>query len=483
MKVAVVEITYFKESEKVDDIAVEVKNVTTKNLRPSGNEYTNPEKILELYSDENPLPKQKISKKIWASQKLHHYNRLLYLSVGINLLILSIAIFDWHWWEFQSFSLRNISNMAVANLVIAVLVRQQHIVNAIFWICTRPSIHWPLWMRWNMAKVYHLGGIHSGCAASAVVWFCILTASLSYYYFTGLPGVSLATLIISYIVLSILACIVILALPKIRFAFHNVFERAHRFGGWSGIVLSWVFTILFLNDQSAVIYESVNFWGLLLTSITAIIPWLQLRKVKVDVQTPSSHVAIVELNHGKKPFVGSSSAISLNPILEWHAFANITSPNTVGYRLVISRAGDWTSNFIDKPPAHVWVKGIPVAGVGHINKIFSRVVWIATGSGIGPILAHLLHKKRPGYLIWTTRNPRETYGDKLVDEILSVQPNATIWDTTINGKPDMVKLAYSAYTAFNGEAVVCISNKKLTDKVVYGMESRGIPAFGAIWDS
>jgi hypothetical protein len=31
--------------------------------------------------------------------------------------------------------------------------------------------------------------------------------------------------------------------------------------------------------------------------------------------------------------------------------------------------------------------------------------------------------------------------------------------------------------------VICIANQKLTNAVVYGMESRGIPAYGAIWDS
>lgn len=36
---------------------------------------------------------------------------------------------------------------------------------------------------------------------------------------------------------------------------------------------------------------------------------------------------------------------------------------------------------------------------------------------------------------------------------------------------------------FNAEAVCVISNQKLTRKIVYGMTSRGIPAFGAIWDS
>ena len=36
---------------------------------------------------------------------------------------------------------------------------------------------------------------------------------------------------------------------------------------------------------------------------------------------------------------------------------------------------------------------------------------------------------------------------------------------------------------YNAEAVIVISNQKLTREVVYGMESRGISAYGAIWDS
>lgn len=56
-------------------------------------------------------------------------------------------------------------------------------------------------------------------------------------------------------------------------------------------------------------------------------------------------------------------------------------------------------------------------------------------------------------------------------------------DTRKHGKPDMVKLTYRMVKEFNAEAVCIISNQKLTQKVVYGMVSRGIPAFGAIWDS
>jgi hypothetical protein len=44
-------------------------------------------------------------------------------------------------------------------------------------------------------------------------------------------------------------------------------------------------------------------------------------------------------------------------------------------------------------------------------------------------------------------------------------------------------MALDACRAFDAEAVICISNKKLTWQVVRGVEERGIPAYGAIWDS
>lgn len=47
----------------------------------------------------------------------------------------------------------------------------------------------------------------------------------------------------------------------------------------------------------------------------------------------------------------------------------------------------------------------------------------------------------------------------------------------------MIKLIHHVYKEFDAEAVCIISNQPLTQKVVYGLMSRGIPAFGAVWDS
>lgn len=149
----------------------------------------------------------------------------------------------------------------------------------------------------------------------------------------------------------------------------------------------------------------------------------------------------------------------------------------------LHRLGDWTGQFIDDCPSHVWVKGITTSGVARIEVLFKRVVYVATGSGIGPVLPHLLAQQVPFHLIWAIRSPRATYGDALVDEILSVCPDAHIWDTDRHGKPDLAALWLQACSSFDAEAVICISNQKLTRYVVCEMERRGVPAYGAVWDS
>ena len=67
--------------------------------------------------------------------------------------------------------------------------------------------------------------------------------------------------------------------------------------------------------------------------------------------------------------------------------------------------------------------------------------------------------------------------------VLKADPNAVIIDTRTSGRPNMVQITYQLYIESGAEAVFVISNPKLTKKLVYAMESRGVPAFGPIWDS
>jgi hypothetical protein len=418
-----------------------------------------------------------------------HYNRLIVLVVLANLGVLVYGAMRGGWWTGDGINLVAISNLVLLNFSLTILIRQQYVINALFRIATSAPTGWPLSIRWILGKVYHFGGLHVGGALAGTVWYAIFVGSLAYSLAVGLPGVSAGIVAVTAALLLVLVAIGVMALPPIRARHHDAFELSHRFGGWTALLLFWVQTLVFAYDQrgaasfGTALLSSPAFWMLIVLTVSIIIPWLRLRKVPVEIVRPSSHVALTRFNYGVTPFAGSSTSISRSPLREWHAFANIPAPGEVGFRLAISRAGDWTGEFIDDMPSHVWVKGIPTAGVGNIDRLFERVVWVATGSGIGPVLPHLLAQTAPARLVWSTRSPRETYGDEFVDEVLEAEPNATIWDTNEHGRPDLVKLAYEAYTAFDAEAVICISNKKLTWQVVYGMESLGIPAYGAIWDS
>ncbi|PSL53451.1 hypothetical protein B0I31_109241 [Saccharothrix carnea] len=382
-----------------------------------------------------------------------HHNRLAVAVILVNV-VAAFAVDD----------AQALADLVAANVALAVLIRQQHVINLLFRLATSAPTTWPLRVRWTLGKVYHFGGLHVGAAISATAWFAVLAWVLDDA--------------LTWTILALMAAMVVFALPSLRARRHDVFERVHRFAGWAVLVL---FAAHSARQPGFV--GSAQFWLLLLVVISVALPWARLRRVPVRIVRPSRHVALVSFDHGVTPFAGSSTAVSRHPLLEWHSFANVPTPGRTGFRLTISRAGDWTGALIDDLPTHLWVKGVPTAGVGNIDKLFTRVVWVATGSGIGPCLPHLLSGETPARLVWSTRTPRETYGDELVDEIEAVQPDALVWDTVRDGKPDLVELALRAHREFDAEAVICISNKKTTWHVVEQLEARGVPAFGAIWDS
>jgi hypothetical protein len=424
-------------------------------------------------------------RRILKHPRVMHYNRLVALVLAVNIGFAVYGASVAGWWTSAGTDLRAIAMVAQMNLAVAVMFRQQYVVNALAWLLTRPPTSWPLRVRWTLGKYYHFGGVHVGSAVAGTLWYLVLVVSLLCD-----ANVSHAhTAVVTTIVIAF-AVMIVMALPRLRAAQHDRFEVTHRFCGWTALVLVWINTMLFVNthrgDESlgSALIHAPSFWLVALTAGLAIWPWLLLRRVPIIHERPSSHAVILKLDHGVTPAIGSTRPISRHPFVGWHHFANVpAAPGSSGYRMVISRAGDWTSAFVDQPPSRVWVRGIPTMGVANVRKLFTKVVLVATGSGIGPMLGHLLDSSVPSRLVWITKNPRRTYGDQLIDEIEAAQPDATIWDTDERGKPDVLLLAYAAYLESGAEAVVCIANKTVTWEVVHGLERRGIPAFGPIWDS
>ncbi|OED49559.1 hypothetical protein AB838_05720 [Rhodobacteraceae bacterium (ex Bugula neritina AB1)] len=422
-------------------------------------------------------------RRITRHPALMEYRRLAFLVAAVNLAVFTVGLYGGHWLTGDGFALGPIADMALINLSLGILIRQQRVVNALFWLATRIPVSWPLWIRWSAGKVFHFGGLHSGGTVAGTVWFGFLLYAMVANRLNGAALPSDLTLGLSAAMIALMTLMVISAIGPIRARFHNAFEKIHRFAGWTVLALFWAQTLSLTRDTGGDLLQTPAFWMLCLITLSIASPWLTLKRVDVGIVKPSNHAVLVRFDYGDTPFPGSSNAISRTPFGEYHSFANIPAPDQSGYRLAISRAGDWTGRFIDNPPEKVWVKGITTSGVARIEVLFKKVVYVGTGSGIGPILPHLLAGEVPNRLIWSTRSPRATYGDALVDEIEAHTENPLIWDTDARGKPNLSALALQAVRDSGAEAVIVISNQKLTRRVVHDMETLGIPAYGAIWDS
>ena len=380
--------------------------------------------------------------------------------------------------------------LTLVNLTAAVLIRQQNVLNVLYGLAGRGSRGWPLWLRWSVSKVHHVGGIHAGAALAGTAWLGAFTAVAIVARAKDPASVSGTTVALSCCLAALAVLVVVCAAPAVRSRAHNVFELSHRFCGWTAIGLFWALTVhLALRTRGdvpapAALASDWHVWVLAVLTASVASPWLRLRRVPVTVERPSSHAAIVHFDYGVTPAFASAVGISRSPLREWHAFATVATPGQPGFRVLISRAGDWTGRFIDDPPSHVWVRGTPVsAPMAKVALLYERVLYVVTGSGIGPCLGQILAHRVPARLVWSTRTPRATYGDGLVDEVEAAQPDAVIWDTSQQGKPDLVRLALDAYADFGAEAVFVVSNKPATLRLVHVLERRGIPAFGPIWDS
>lgn len=119
-----------------------------------------------------------------------------------------------------------------------------------------------------------------------------------------------------------------------------------------------------------------------------------------------------------------------------------------------------------------------------MSVLFSRVVVVATGSGIAPILS-LFHAPDIDFkVLWSTPGPPEkVFAPYIVDYVKKTDPEAVIINTRETGRPNLVEEAFKIYQRSGAEAVFIISNAAVTRKFVYGLESRGVPTFAPIFDS
>ena len=447
-----------------------------------------PEKLRQM------LPKKKHGRFMrnlrWTWLSVYHRLNLLVLLPNILAMVILGAKHS-----LLSLSPASMSLAVAVNVIAAVLIRQELVINFLF-VLIGSTPHWiPLRIRRILAKIYHLGGVHSGAGIAATVWYTLLnTVVLKGYLKNNVAGLhnELAITVTTFIIDILFISIIVFAHPKLRNKFHNTFEAVHRFAGWSAVGLFWAQFFLIAEVQqkaqvptpafSSVVYHSPILYLLLIITLSLILPWLRLRKVAVVPEKLSNHAIRLHFTYCNLPLC-AAPRISDSPLTEWHAFAGIPEDDGSGFSVIVSKAGDWTARIIREEPKFLWVRGIPERGVLHVAPIFRSMVLVATGSGIGPVLSLLTARNVACRILWSTQDPQKTYGRRVVADVLLADPDAVIINTSTQKRPDLVQEAHSLYTSSGAEAIFVISNPKVTRKVVFGLESRGLPTFAPIFDS
>ncbi|SMY27240.1 unnamed protein product [Zymoseptoria tritici ST99CH_1A5] len=385
------------------------------------------------------------------------------------------------------FTYQHAGTAVAVNVFVTSLARHEHFINLLFKIVISIPHSAPLSFRRHASKIYSFGGVHSGCGVSAFLWYiCYATLLL-----TAFPkNVGLIAKV--SIMTACFIVLIVLSYPPIRSLHHNSWEWSHRFAGWVAVAVFWA--QILLVSFSAGHTESINpgmvlittpaFYFLCAIMYLLIYPWLRLRRRTYDVEKISNHSVRLWVHHDTHMATCRGTRLATNPLLENHGFATIPNENGArGYSVLIAKNGDWTTKIVEDPPRYLWQRGAPTTGVASVSLVFKKVLCVCTGTGIGPILSFIqAHPEWNCRILWTARMPQVSFGSAIMGAVTKSDPNALIYDTA-NGRCDMSALTYAAAKESEAEAVIIISNPKLTKQVVYDMECRGVAAFGAIWDS
>ncbi|EEF39848.1 adenylate-forming reductase 06235 [Ricinus communis] len=414
------------------------------------------------------------------------YKRLFMVCLILNIIALVLAAMG-HF----PYAKYNAALFAIGNILALSLCRSEAFLRVVFLLVVKLfGRKWvPLHFKTAVTSfLQSLGGIHSSCGVSSIAWLVYaLVLSIKDKQNTPPEIIAVASTILSLICISSLA-----AFPLVRHLHHNVFERTHRFTGWTALALLWVFVVLTIsynpntktynNFFRSNFYNKQEFWFTLSITITIIIPWLTVSRVPVKVSSTSNHASIIKFEGGVK--AGLLGRISPSPLSEWHAFGIISSGEK-DHMMLAGAVGDFTKSLVSNPPTYLWVRKLHFAGLPYLINLYKKVMVVATGSGICVFLSFLLQPcSAEVCLVWVAKGIDENFGKEIMDIVSGYPKDKVIMhDTAILGRPNVAKMSVEAAKNWGAEVVIVTSNPEGSRDVVNACKASGIPAFGPIWDS
>ncbi|KZP09054.1 hypothetical protein FIBSPDRAFT_922576 [Athelia psychrophila] len=427
--------------------------------------------------------------------------------------------------------------LVLGNLLAAILVRNELFLRGLY-LAVNTLFHFsrrwaPLRLRLALTSfLLHIGGIHSGCATSGFFWLVYRVTNILLDNPKDRDGPLVAGIIVNLT----LAISIASAFPWVRSAHHNVFERHHRFVGWLGLSATWVFVILddmfnlpehIWNEMGLPLFKQLlrtqNFYYVIFMTILTFLPWCCVRRVKVDIEVPSTQVIVIRFARGMQQ--GLVSRISLGPVLEYHPFGTISEGAQADcHYMVCGARGDYTKRLMAHALAtastsgsnaasaasnrtststastaertqaqeqsqtqaqtqtRLWTRQLKFPGVSHSTTLYRRGIRLCTGTGIGSALSVCIQNPN-WYLLWLGSDQEKNFGPTISGLIhRNIAPERqTIWDSKKEGgRPDTVRLLKSIYAEWGAEVVFITSSG--AREILEGCAVEGMNAFGTLED-
>ncbi|KAH6718816.1 hypothetical protein BKA61DRAFT_669159 [Leptodontidium sp. MPI-SDFR-AT-0119] len=418
----------------------------------------------------SPFKHRMILFQLWFNT----YRKFFAFIVLLNLVGVIMAALD----RF-SYAENHPGALVLGNILAAILVRNELFGRFLYLIANHGLRGWaPTCVKLAVVSILqHLGGVHSGCALSGTVWLVYNIVTIIQHH-THLTVIVMGILCCTFMIICILS-----AIPWVRNNHHNIFERYHRFMGWMALAATWSFVILgnvydyknrkWRSDAHSLI-STQEVWFSIFMTVFIFAPWVTVREVPVEVEIPSSKVAVLKFKRGMQQ--GLLGRIGRSAALEYHAFGIISEGKNSGYHyMVCGVQGDFTKSLVANPPKAIWTRELKFAGPGHASAMFKRGIRICTGTGIGAALSTCIQSS----------DQEKTFGPTISNLIYKhIEPERMIiWDTKKRGgRPDTMQLLRDTWHSFGAEVIFITSNKRGNDEMMQGCRAAGLHAFGTLWD-
>lgn len=420
----------------------------------------------------------------------HAFYQQLYLwMLAANAVVLALALRD-----IVHLSPDDLPLVALINLAVSVAARNEVALRVFYYLLTRAPHGLPRGLRVALCRfAFHVGGIHSGTATAAAGWllyFAIQVVRGRAAVDGGPAAAVTAVRVLAWVLVAAVGTLCATSVPFFRAAHHDVWELTHRYLGWSTLGVLWAFLATDAVRRAGVGRGSSGGGGgatvawVLAAAITASVamPWAFVRRVPVKSLVPHHNTVVLQFPGGS-PAAGTFGRVSHHPLGCWHSFATVSAArHGRTHAMVVSAVGDWTRALVATPPSSLWVRRLHAPGFMYNVRLFRRVVVLATGAGIAPVLPHLLQTPAAVRVVWVCRNPEDAFGPE-IPAIVASGAGSVVHDTATGGRVDMTELVLRVAHDAGAEAVFVVSGEGVTRAVVGGCLVQGVPAFGAIWDS